>query len=85
MGREEDETKPNPLAPRPATVAGEAIRIRHALERLKAQLSSLDLVLSEAERLKIPPGHDASQALVSTTFEVVTGLAKIDAIIRSSG
>lgn len=85
MSREDDETKtaiPTPL--RSVGVGGELIRIRHALERLKATLPAVELALQEAEK-KIPPGAEPGQALVSTTLEIVTGLAKVDALIRSAG
>lgn len=84
MAREDDETKPNPTL-RPATVAGEAVRIRHALERLKAVIPSLELALREAEMHRIPPGSEGSQALVSTAYEVVTGLAKVDVLLHATG
>lgn len=63
--------------------ADELIRVRHAMDRLKAQLQSLEIVVSEAETLEIPCGAEATQALFSTTLEIVTGLAKVDAYFRA--
>lgn len=60
---------------------GEIVRVRHAMERLQAHFRSLEIALEEAER-GTPPGHEPAQALVSTTYEIVTGLAKIDALVR---
>lgn len=61
---------------------GEIVRTRHAVKRLQAHLFGLELALDDAEKTGIPPGNEPGQALVTTCYEIATGLAKIDALIR---
>lgn len=64
-------------------VDGELLRLRHAVDRMKASISSLELTLRYTAEEGSPPGAEVGQALVSTVFEIATGLAKVDALIRS--
>lgn len=79
----EGETRPSPSR-RHATVDGEAVRVRYAIKRLRTIIPSLELALCEAETLRVPPGAEGSQALVSTAYEVVVGLAKVDVLLHST-
>ena len=60
---------------------GEVIRARHVVARLQATLSSIEIVLNQAD--KIPVGHDAGNAVAQTALELAVLLAKIDAYQRA--
>lgn len=54
---------------------GEVIRIRHALERLRACIEGAEVGL----RGNDPPSADAAAALVQTSMEIATASARLSA------
>lgn len=73
-----DEKQPTqPESPR-ERASGERVRLRHSVERLRAQAGGIDKAL----KLNGPIGHEAAQAVVTSALEIAMLIARHDAFAR---
>ncbi len=60
---------------RPTRREGERVRVRHAIERMRAHLGGLEVAL----RLPTPIGTEAAEGITRTALEIAMNIAKHDA------
>lgn len=61
-------------------VEGERIRLRQAMERMRAVLDSTDLVI---EARNVPPSPSDAQSVLEAAGHIVMGIAKLEAYMRA--
>lgn len=60
-------------------VAGERLRARRELARLRALLDSAEAALNLAD---VPPGSDVQQAVVMSAYNFAASVSRVDAYMR---
>lgn len=74
------ENHPGPCAARRTTgrAEGERIRIRHAIQRMRAILDSVETTIEVA----VPPGPDVAQAIAHSGVDLACSIARLEAYLR---